>query len=322
MTDGVKSQEEQELRAQVRAGSRERLERLAADLRVVDEEVESAGAAASSTSCWSRPAAPSRRSATLGAASLFWGDRIEPARVAEQLREVRSRVSAFQAQLGELDGRRQAIVAGIGREEDALEILAEDLYEAPGGGGAPQARMDRRAGHRPAADAHPGDGLGARRRGRPALPPVAGRITAGLPAARCAAADDRSAAAEALRAGRQAVEAPRAARPGGAGDTAPPPPVPMERLRSRPRRIRRSRIRGEPPPSRTFRRRHRPWPRRRRRPRRAPGPDAPAVAAAGPPQQNVTQAGILAFRDQFASRAKDRWRRVSAPMRASAMATT
>jgi hypothetical protein len=46
------------------------------------------------------------------------------------LRGVRSRVSDFQAQLGELDEGRQAILAEISREEENLEILGEDIYHA------------------------------------------------------------------------------------------------------------------------------------------------------------------------------------------------
>jgi outer membrane biosynthesis protein TonB len=66
----------------------------------------------------------------LGAASLFWGERVEPAQTAEHLVGVRARVSSFQATLGKIDGRRQAILAKIGREEETLEILGEDLYHA------------------------------------------------------------------------------------------------------------------------------------------------------------------------------------------------
>jgi uncharacterized membrane protein YgcG len=65
----------------------------------------------------------------LGAASLFWGERTDMGRVSTQLREVRGRISAFQAQLGELENRRQAVLSSIGSEEETLEFLGEDLYD-------------------------------------------------------------------------------------------------------------------------------------------------------------------------------------------------
>jgi len=125
----MKSQEEQELRAQV-GQVRGRLQGLTADLRVVDDEVESLAPQRVHHELLDQACGSLEKLGELGVASLFWGERIEPARVAEQLREVRSRVSAFQAQLGELDERRSAILAKIGRDEDNLEILGEDLYQA------------------------------------------------------------------------------------------------------------------------------------------------------------------------------------------------
>jgi hypothetical protein len=66
----------------------------------------------------------------LGVASLFWGRRTEAAQATAHLGEVRARVSAFQAELGKVDVRRVAILAKIAREEETLEILGEDLYQA------------------------------------------------------------------------------------------------------------------------------------------------------------------------------------------------
>jgi len=123
----MKSQQEQELRVQVEQ-VRGRLEGLAADLRVVDDEVESLAPQRTHHELLDRACGSLEKLGELGAASLFWGEQIEPARVAEQLSEVRSRVSAFQAQLDELDGQRRVILAAIGREEENLEILGEDIY--------------------------------------------------------------------------------------------------------------------------------------------------------------------------------------------------
>jgi hypothetical protein len=123
----MKSQEEKEIRAQAEQ-VRGRLQDLTADLRIVDDEFESLAPQRMHHELLDQACGSLEKLGELGAASLFWGEGMEPARTAEQLREVRGRVSAFQAQLGELDERRQAILAKIGREEENLEILGEDLF--------------------------------------------------------------------------------------------------------------------------------------------------------------------------------------------------
>jgi len=123
------SQEERALRDQV-AQVRGKLQGLAADLRVVDGEREGLAPQRMHHQLLDQACGSLEKLGGLGVASLFWGERIESARVAEHLGEVRARVSTFQAQLGELDGRRQAILARIGKEEEALEILGEDLHQA------------------------------------------------------------------------------------------------------------------------------------------------------------------------------------------------
>jgi hypothetical protein len=124
----MKSHEEQELRSRVEQ-VRGRLESLTADLRVVDGEVESLAPQREHHELLDRACGSLEKLAELGVASLFWGDRIGPVQIVEQLREVRSRVSTFQAQLDELDERRRAILAKIDCEEKNLEILGEDLYQ-------------------------------------------------------------------------------------------------------------------------------------------------------------------------------------------------
>jgi len=123
----MKSQEEQELRVQVEQ-VRGRLQGLETDLRVVDDEVEGLAPQQTHYELLGRACGSLERLGELGAASLFWGDQIEPARVDEQLREVRGRVSAFEAQIGALEQKRQEILTEIGREEEILEILGEDIY--------------------------------------------------------------------------------------------------------------------------------------------------------------------------------------------------
>jgi hypothetical protein len=124
----MKSPEERELRAQAEK-ARGRLQELAADLHAVDDEVESLATQRTHHELLDQACGSLDKLAELGAASLFWGERMEPARAAEQLREVRSRVGAFKTRLVEIDERRQAILAAIRRQEVNLEILGEDLYE-------------------------------------------------------------------------------------------------------------------------------------------------------------------------------------------------
>lgn len=124
----MKSQEEKELSTQLEQ-VRGRLDDLAAELRVVDDEAESLAPQRKQHELLEQACGSLEKLGELGAASLFWGDRIEPAHVEEQLRGVRSRVDAFQAQLDELDARRNSILSRIAREEENHEIVCGDLYE-------------------------------------------------------------------------------------------------------------------------------------------------------------------------------------------------
>jgi hypothetical protein len=128
MSDNIKSKEEQELLTRVFQG-RGTIEKLTADLRVIDDEVESLAPQRMHHEVLEQACNSLEKLSELGAASLFWGERIETAYIAEQLRDVRGRISAFQEKLGEIDGRRRAIMARIGGEEEGLEILSEDLYQ-------------------------------------------------------------------------------------------------------------------------------------------------------------------------------------------------
>jgi hypothetical protein len=124
----MNSQQEQELRAQVDQ-VRETLDGLTANLRVVDDEVESLAPRREQHELLDQACGSLEKLEELGAASLFWGERIAGGRVAEQLREVRGRIGEFQAQLDELEAQRQAILVDIGRQEENLEILGEDIYD-------------------------------------------------------------------------------------------------------------------------------------------------------------------------------------------------
>jgi hypothetical protein len=304
MTNGLTSQEERELRARVQQ-VRGTLEVLAADLRVVDAEVERLAPQRVQHELLAQACSALETLGELGAASLFWGERIEPARVAEQLRAVRSRVSAFQEQLGEIDERRRVILAGIGREEEAIEILADDLYQVR------EAEERRKlewvverdispVPRRVAAMAWARGGEDDRRFRRALAASLLLSLLLGallpmidLPLPRGFEPDDRlpkrlaqlvrDAQAKPVPPPTVVAEAPPEQRPPELQEPEPvAEPRPSEPLQPETPAL----AAAEPVrPS-------------------APGPETAAVAA-GPPQQTVAQTGILAFRDRFASRATD-----------------
>jgi len=123
------SQEERALSAQVEQ-VRGQLRGLAAELRVVDDELEGLAPQRTHHQLLDQACGSLEKLGELGVASLFWGAQLEPARAVEHLGHVRARVGAFQAQIGELDSRRQQILDRISQAEESLELLGEDLYEA------------------------------------------------------------------------------------------------------------------------------------------------------------------------------------------------
>ena len=303
----MKPQEEQELRAQVEQ-VRGNLQDLAGDLRVVDDEVESLTQQRMHHELLNQACGSLEKLGELGADSLFWGDRIEPARVAEQLQEVRSRVSAFQAQLGELDERRGAILAQIDREQENFQILGEDLDEI-------LEEEERRklewvvereispVPHRVQRMAWARGGEEDRRFRRSLAASLAVGLLLGallpmidLPLPKRFLPEDMPKRLAQLVRQEQAKLLP------------PPPVLP------------------ETPPEETQPERPEPEPVEQPEPSEQPVPETPAVAAAepqpseqpepvseppgvavaqAPPQKTVKKAGILAFRDKFASLARD-----------------
>jgi outer membrane biosynthesis protein TonB len=302
----MKSQEEQKLRAQVEQ-VRGRLQDLAGELRVVDDEVESLAPQRVHHELLDQACGSLEKLGELGAASLFWGERIESRDVAEQLRGARDRVSAFQAQLGELDELRGAILEKIGREEENLEILGEDIYDireaeerrklewvverdisplprrvqlmAWARGGEDDRRFHRTLG----ASALASLLLGA------LLPMI------DLPLPKRFVPEDmpkrlaqlvRPAPAKPLPKSPSVPETPPEEKPPEQQKSEPvEKPKPSEQPPEAP-----AVAAAEPAPS------GQPGP---------PGPKAPAVAA-GDPRKRVGKAGILAFRDKFASLARDK----------------
>lgn len=108
---------------------RGKLQDLTADLRTVDDEVEGLARQRTEHDLLVRACDSLEELGKLGAASLFWGDGTDATDVRRRLDEVRVRVDAFQAKLDDLDARRQAIVDRIGDEQEVLAWLDDDLDE-------------------------------------------------------------------------------------------------------------------------------------------------------------------------------------------------
>jgi prefoldin subunit 5 len=306
MTTGLNSQQEQELRAQVEQ-VRERLEHHAAELRVVDAEIETLAPQRTHHDLLEQACGSLEKLGELGVGSLFWGERIESARVAEQLRAVRSRITAFQAQLGELEARRRTVLAGVGREEEDLEFLAEDLYQAREAEERRKLEWIVEREISPAATrvqvmawARGGDddrlfrkALAASMAASLLLMAVLPLVDLPLPAR---FSPDSTVSKRLAQLVRQEQAKP-----------VPPPPVLAD---ARPEEERRPDPQGREPerPQKPLL----PEPQTLAAADPAPaipglaGPETPAAGAPGPPQQKVAQAGILAFRDKFASLARDR----------------
>jgi outer membrane biosynthesis protein TonB len=301
----MKSQEEQALHAQVEQ-VRARLQGLTGDLRTLDDEVERLAPQRMQHELLDQACGSLEKLGKLGAGSLFWGERVEPARVAEQLAEVRRRLSAFQARLGELDERRQAILAKIGREEESLEVLGEDLYEV-----------------REAEERRKSEWVVDRD-----ISPVPARVQL-MAWARGGEEDRRfhkTLAASLLVSLPLGVLLPMVDLPPPRRFT--PEDVPMRLVQlireeqAKPVAPPVIRQKQEPRPPEVQEPKPPPEPKRPEKPEQ-PGPEGPALADAGPkpsgpppgqlgsagpepPQVKVEKAGILAFRDKFAGLAKDK----------------
>jgi hypothetical protein len=125
--EAVISQDEQVLRTEL-SQARERLDGLVRDLRAIDAELEGLSTERQQYRVLNEVCSGLEALAALGAAELFWGDRVVDG--ADYFRLARGRVEAFQGHLSEIEGRRQAVVDGIQRQQEATELLEDDVFEA------------------------------------------------------------------------------------------------------------------------------------------------------------------------------------------------
>ncbi len=123
------AQDNATLRAQIEQ-TRGELRDYAENLRVVDEEIAALAPRRQQHELLEQACGALERLEQLGAGGLFWGERPDTQANAERLRQSRGRLEAFRSELDALETRRQGILATIGRTEEALEYLGEDLYDA------------------------------------------------------------------------------------------------------------------------------------------------------------------------------------------------
>ena len=109
------------------AQARERTDSLGRDLSAVDGELEALSSKRKQHGLLLDICSALDKLNEQGAADLFWGDAGDHA---EQLGRVRSRIDAFNVQLGAIEARRQAVVEQIKRQQLQINLLEDELFEA------------------------------------------------------------------------------------------------------------------------------------------------------------------------------------------------
>jgi hypothetical protein len=120
--------DEQALRSAL-TRARGRLDALARDLRVVDDELDALSGERARYSLLQAACAALEELSSLGAAGLFWGERGSDREGDDHVRRVRGRVDVFQKRLGEIEDRRQAVIEEIERQHESAGFLEDDILE-------------------------------------------------------------------------------------------------------------------------------------------------------------------------------------------------
>jgi hypothetical protein len=126
--DEVASQKEQAFRAQL-LQARERLDGLVRDLRATDSELEGLSTERQQYRLLHDACGALEELSDLGAAGLFWGERVANGEGDDHVRLVRGRVDAFQKRLSEIESRREALTEEIDQVREDTEYLEDDVLE-------------------------------------------------------------------------------------------------------------------------------------------------------------------------------------------------
>jgi len=122
-------QDEQALREEVLRG-RERLDELVADRRAVDGEVEAIAGERARFETLRGVCDGLDRLGELGASELFWDGGDDGGLGESILRRARSRLEVFLERVGRIDRRREVIIEAILQEQERIEDLEEELFQA------------------------------------------------------------------------------------------------------------------------------------------------------------------------------------------------
>jgi hypothetical protein len=117
------------LQAQL-AQANERLESLDEKLRAVDAEMDSLSDERRRYELLRDACDALDGLSELGASDLFWGEQVKAEKGDGFVRSVRKRMEGFQNRLSAIDKRRKGLVAEISKEQDAAELLHDDLFDA------------------------------------------------------------------------------------------------------------------------------------------------------------------------------------------------
>ena len=127
--DAETGQDRQVLAAQL-AEAQQRLERLVADLRAIDGELEELSTERRQHQLLRDACVALEELAQIGGASLFWGERTVAGSAEQQLLHARALVDGFEKRIGEIEERRQEVLETVLREQDDTAWLEGDVLEA------------------------------------------------------------------------------------------------------------------------------------------------------------------------------------------------
>lgn len=112
------------------AQANERLESLAQKLRAVDAELKGISEERRRYELLQDACDALDKLSKIGASDLFWGEDKSPEEGDAFVRVVRKRMEGFLGRLSEIEERREDLLGEIRREQETIEILEEDLFDA------------------------------------------------------------------------------------------------------------------------------------------------------------------------------------------------
>jgi len=121
--------EQEELEVHL-AQATERVNSLVGQLRAVDGELESLSDERQRYDLLRDACDSLDALSELEASDLFWGERATPEEGDQYVRGVRQRMEGFLRRLSEIETRREELLDRIGRAQEAVEVVEDELFEA------------------------------------------------------------------------------------------------------------------------------------------------------------------------------------------------